>query len=107
MADSAGEVSGLKYSFEQLFWRVWQELNYQLPTETEYCFMFELMTPYNRVVVRQNSNKLVLHGIRHRSTLVEADPQLWSEKYNWQVVKTYPTQTLGEIIALSDKLGPL
>lgn len=107
MADATGEVGGFKYSFAQLFWRVWQELDYQLPTETEYCFMFELMTPYNRIVVRQNQNSLVLHGVRDRHTFKEADPQVWGKRYNWQIVQSYPWQTLEEIIALSNQLDPM
>jgi len=46
MADAAGDVSGFRFSFRQLFWQVWQELKYSLPMETDYCFIFELMTPY-------------------------------------------------------------
>lgn len=107
MADAAGEVNGFGYSFGELFWKVWQDKNYQLPIETNYCFMFELMTPYNRIVVRQNSNNLVLHGVRDRLTLKEADPQIWGDKYKWEVVKTYPLQTLTEIIELTDKLDPM
>lgn len=107
MADAAGEVGGFKYSFAQLFWKVWQELDYQLPIETNYCFMFELMTPYNRIVVRHDCNKLVLHGVRDKVSLQEAEPQIWANKYNWRLVKTYPLQTLKEIIALTNELDPM
>ncbi|MEM8831436.1 MAG: T4 RnlA family RNA ligase [Cyanobacteria bacterium P01_G01_bin.19] len=107
MADAAGEVNGFEYSFWQLFWRVWQELDYQLPAETEYCFMFELMTPYNRVVVRHDRNKLVLHGVRDKSSLQELDPQISAQKYNWQLVQTYPLRTLKEIIAVTNELNPM
>ncbi|MCC0176315.1 2'-5' RNA ligase [Waterburya agarophytonicola K14] len=107
MADAGGDVSGFKYTFQSLFWKVWQELDYQLPTETEYCFMFELMTPYNRIVVRHDRHKLVLHGVRNKVTLKEEDPQIWTDKYNWQLVATYPLQTLEEIVAMTDKLDPM
>ena len=107
MADAGGEVSGFKITFGQLFWQVWQELDYQLPTETNYCFMFELMTPYNRIVVRHDCNQLVLHGVRDRVSLQEADPQVWADKYNWQLVQRYPLQTLKEIVVLTNKLDPM
>lgn len=107
MADAAGEVNGFKYSFGQLFWRVWQELDYQLPAETDCCFMFELMTPYNRVVVRHDRNKLVLHGVRDKSSLKELDPQISAKKYSWQLVQTYPLKTLKEIIAVTNELNPM
>jgi len=107
MADATGEVNGFGCTFGELFWKVWHDKNYQQPRETNCCFMFELMTPYNRIVVRQNKNNLVLHGVRDRLTLKEADPQLWGDKYGWEVVKTYPLQTLKEIIELTDKLDPM
>jgi len=107
MADAVGEVNGFKYTFSQLFWKVWQELNYQLPAETNYCFMFELMTPYNRIVVRHDRHKLVLHGVRNKLTLEEENPSIWSDEYSWQLVESYPLQTLAEIIAIADKLDPM
>ena len=107
MADAAGEVNGFGYTFSELFWKVWQDKKYQLPRETNCCFMFELMTPYNRIVVRQNNNNLVLHGVRDRLTLAESEPQLWSNKYGWETVETYPLQTLAEIIELTSKLDPM
>ena len=106
-ADGTGKVGGLNYSFSQLFWQVWQEKGYQLPEETEYCFMFELMSPYNRIVVRQNSNNLVLHGVRNLKTLKEENSQVWGDKYNWHLVNSYPLQTLEEIIAACHALDPM
>lgn len=107
MADAAGEVHGFGYTFSQLFWKVWQDNDYQLPAETNCCFMFELMTPYNRIVVRQNSNSLVLHGVRDRLNQKESQPGNWANKYNWQVVEIYPLQTLEEIIELTNNLDPM
>jgi hypothetical protein len=106
-ADGSGQVGSFKYNFSQLFWKVWQEKNYQFPQETEYCFMFELMTPYNRIVVRQNNNNLILHGVRNRKTLQEDYPEIWGNKYNWEVVKSYPLQTLEEIITATNALDPM
>jgi hypothetical protein len=107
MADATGQVGGFPYNFSQLFWKVWQELNYQLPQETDYCFMFELMTPYNRIVVRQNNNSLVLHGVRNVLTLVEEDINNWGDKYDWQLVTSCPLQTIEEIITASNILDPM
>lgn len=106
-ADACGQVSPAKYSFKQLFWQVWQQLGYELPREAEYCFMFELMTPYNRIVVRQAASKLVLHGVRHIPTLQEANPLDWQHKYNWQIVQTHPFNDLATIINITEQLDPL
>lgn len=104
MADAGGDVCDSGYTFNQLFWKVWQELEYHLPNETEYCFMFELMTPYNRVVVRQYQNNLVLHGVRHLQTLTESDPHLWSSKINSirQSLAQTSIQKLEYLLQISD-----
>lgn len=86
IADASGNVGDYGFTFAWLFWRVWKESGYQLPSDINHCFMFELMTSYNRVVVRQNQNALVLHGVRNLNTLAESDPHFWGNKYGWQVV---------------------
>ena len=106
-ADGSGQVNTAKYSFQQLFWQVWEQLDYELPKETDYCFMFELMTPYNRIVVRQPESKLVLHGVRNTQTLTEANPLDWQGKYSWQVVKTAPFADLSQIVTATENLDPL
>jgi RNA ligase len=105
--DAAGEVSGFGFSFADLFWRVWQELGYQLPTDSEYCFMFELVTKYNRVVVQPKLNQLILHGVRHVPSRQEADPQVWTELYGWELVKTYPLTDWTTVIEAAKDLNPM
>ncbi len=105
--DGAGEVSGFGMSFAQLFWSVWTELGYQLPEATDCCFMFELMTKYNRVVVVQPTNQLVLHGVRNIQTLAELDPQPWSDKYGWQLVARHPLTSWPAVIAAAQQLDPM
>ncbi len=105
-ADGAGEVNGFNFNFAQLFWQVWRELNYPLPEETQYCFVFELLTPYNRIVVKQLANNLVLHGVRNRKTLHEEKPYLWAQKYGFNLVKTFSLSNWEEIIHSAENLEP-
>lgn len=106
-ADGSGQVHGFPLSFAQLFWNVWDELKYRLPQETDYCFSFELLTPYNRIVVQQNKNNLVLHGVRNIKTLQEEKPQIWAEKYGFNLVKTFPLyNNWRDIIKAAEKLAP-
>ncbi|MEL6930001.1 MAG: RNA ligase, partial [Cyanobacteria bacterium J06600_6] len=87
MADAIGEVSGFDFSFAELFWQVWNELDYELPKNTDLCFMYELCTKFNRVVVRQHANNLILHGIRNIKTLKEVHLDDYQD-HNWNVVDT-------------------
>ncbi|MBR8829005.1 MAG: T4 RnlA family RNA ligase [Gomphosphaeria aponina SAG 52.96 = DSM 107014] len=105
--DATGNVGDFNLTFAQLFWQVWQSLGYQLPQETDYCFSFELMTPYNRIVVKQESKKIVLHGVRNVLTLKEEKPAVWGSKYAWEVVKSFPLSNWTEIIKAAAELDPM
>ncbi|MBP0019988.1 MAG: T4 RnlA family RNA ligase [Cyanobacteria bacterium SBLK] len=105
--DATGQVNGFPVNFGELFWKVWQELSYSLPQETEYCFSFELMTPYNRIVVKQDTNRLTLHGVRNVSTLKEEEPKIWTERYNWELVTTYPLGSWTDILDAAKCLDPM
>lgn len=105
--DAAGEVNGFGLSFAELFWKVWNELEYQLPSETNHCFMFELMTPYNRIVVQPKNNQIVLHGVRNLLTRQESDPKIWAHQYGWQLVPSYPLTSWTEVIKAVENLDPM
>lgn len=105
--DASGEVNDFNITFAELFWKVWEELGYQLPQDIGQCFMFELMTPYNRIVVPQKDKNLVLHGARNINTLQEIDPHIFSNKYGWNIVKSYPLSNWEEVINASRNLDPM
>jgi RNA ligase len=105
--DAAGEVNGFGFSFQELFWRVWKSLGYQLPAETDYCFMFEMVTKYNRVVVQPQGEQIVLHGVRHLPSRVEEVPQVWADRYQWQLVDTYPLTSWEAVLTAAKELNPM
>lgn len=71
--DATSGVNDYGFTFADLFWRVWGEMGYTLPNTENMCYMFELMTPYNRVVVRHDFNRLVLIGARNLTTQEEVE----------------------------------
>ncbi len=105
--DASGQVHNFNMTFAELFWQVWEELKYPLPEEIEQCFMFELTTPYNRVLVRQNENNLILHGARNINSLLESDPSIWSNKYGWNLVKSYSLTSWEDVIIACQNLDPM
>lgn len=64
--DARGEVNGLGMTFEDLFWKTFREMGFQQPSiyHNGYTFMFELMSPYNRIVVKHDKPLLRLIGVR-------------------------------------------
>ncbi len=95
--DASGDVNGLGFTFKELFWQTWEKLGYDLPivADGDVCYMFELMTPFNRVVVPHKESRIVLHGMRSICTLGCCKPREFSpwlvkyNNYNWELVKTY------------------
>lgn len=106
--DASGEVSGYKLTFAELFWETWQQLDYALPQGHEdYCFMFELETPYNRIVVAHTERSLILHGVRNVKTFAEEPVVVWADKTGWQAVNSYEFGTIEALVAQAEQLDPL
>ena len=71
-----------------------------------YCFMFELCTTRNRVVVRYDTDRLIVHGARHRVTLKEEHPRMFAAAYGWELVKEWDVASLEEVQAMAQALCP-
>lgn len=63
--DASGECTLWGGSFAGLFWHTFNSLGYELPEDKNFCYIFELCTPYNQVVVLYDKSRLVLHGVRN------------------------------------------
>lgn len=105
-ADASGRVGAVEMTFSELFWQTWETLGYSLPPVMPYSLSFEMLTPFNRIVVPQKAAKLVLHGVRHLETLQEQDPVAWASKYGWEAVKTYSFHSWEELLEASHALKP-
>jgi len=107
MPDAAGNVLNSELSFADLFWKVWEQLEYDLPDNKNMCYMFELMTPYNRVVVKHARNRIVLHGARNLSDFSEVNPIVVAHHNGWECVEIHSLETWEDIMEASKKLDPL
>jgi hypothetical protein len=105
--DGSGEVMGTDTTFAELFWETWKSLGYQLPVDTDKCFAFELMTPYNRIVVRHEKPRIVLHGARRLSNLRELNPIVEAHTNGWECVKILPLRSWDDILSASKELDPM
>ncbi len=100
---------GTTITFKDLFWKVWNDLGYMLPFDIHrgLTFMFELMTPYNKVVVQHKTNNIVLHGIRNRLTGLELPVDRANLWYNWKVCPTFKFNSIEEVIHNAGQLEPI
>lgn len=111
--DGTGEVgpSLPGYLFRGLFWQTWNSLNMKTPHERwkDWTFMFELLTPYNRIVVQQEKSRIVFLSCRH----VNGDEEMVGSDefpcmtYNWPVVSEFDLGSLDKILSTFSKMDPL
>ena len=102
--DAGGPAHESGITFAQLFWKTWNIMGYALPTDRNQCFMFELMTPENRVIMQHGESRLVLIGARDLTTFCEHDPAPIAAANGWQAVSVYPLATLEECVTAAMKL---
>jgi hypothetical protein len=109
MPDAGGPVaSGESMTFADLFWRTWKEDGYQLPHGfEEFCFMFELCSPHNRIIVPHAHPTLTLHGVRNLATSKEIEPENAAENRGWRCVRSFPLACADDCLAAAAELRPL
>ena len=94
--DASGNINNIEgMSFASIFWKGFHEKHgYKLPRadQTDITFMFELMSPFNRVVVRHDDIKIKLIGARNRWTGEEYDVNDFKDQFD--VVKTFDVSTV-------------
>ena len=105
---AGGQVNGFDYTFSELFWKVWNELGYILPDKQDNnkCYSFELLTPYNRIVVKHKVNRIVLHGIRNLSDLEQFLPNKINSN-NWEIIKYFQINSIEEAIDKANNFNGL
>lgn len=98
--DASGPLGDSQKTFKDLFWYTFGFEGYSLKhLDQDHTYMFELMTPENRVVVPHPVHRLVMTGIRNRDTGVEVDlhgivypmvePLAVTARSNFKVVKAF------------------
>jgi hypothetical protein len=105
--DAGGWAHESGITFAELFWRTWNAMGYMLPKDTSRCYMFELMTPENRVIIPHAAARLVLIGVRDLVHFSEHDHAPVAADYGWQAVNAYPLATLQDCVTAASKLTGL
>ncbi len=94
-------------TFAKLFWDTWyKHEQYQLPVNTTKCYIFELMTPHNQIVVTHLSSQIVLHGVRCLKTLKEERPEEHAALNKWKVVESYEFDDVNMVIEAASNIDP-
>jgi len=84
-------------SLKDVFWKIWKDSDYQLPTDVSKCYIFELLTPLETNVVEHSQSELILLGVRSVINLAEEPPHEAAKLYNWKCVNGFPTNSMDEV----------
>jgi hypothetical protein len=109
MPDAAGVAHDSGITFADLFQRTWSQLGYRWPSPADagLCFMFELMTPENRVISAHERPRLVLHGVRDLRTMAEREPEPAAAEYGWECVATFPLTCAADCLDAARAIDPM
>lgn len=88
--NAAGNVGAFGFTFKDLFWKTWEQLGYELPKDKNKTYVFELTSPYNKIVVSYPHSELNLLAVRDLTTFKEEDPQQIAYWNNWLVCPKFP-----------------
>jgi hypothetical protein len=72
--------------------------------DPECTYMFELVSPYNRVVIPYEETELYFLGMRERQTGEEWDPEDLDESYFFKIPKRYSLCSLEEVQSAANML---
>lgn len=108
--DASGPVGDWGMTFKDLFWDTFKAMGYSTDLLVEWnTYMFELMTPENRVVVPHKDRRLVLIGCRDLISGEELD--IHHKQYTifsgFQVVKTFNHKTPEAVLASFETIDGL
>lgn len=106
---SYGKESG---TFADKFWSVFRDNGMALPDQSDrgVGFFFELVSPDNRIVVKYEGARLILHGARDLRTELEVE-RGWlediAEENGWPIVNEHPLRTAEEVDEAVRALDPV
>ena len=93
------------FTMAQGFWEIWRDLGLDLPTQdfAGWWFGFEMMTPWNKIIVPHETSKLVCIGARAANGREVRSESL---DFDWPTVVSYPLQTLDDVLAAAENIHP-
>lgn len=104
--DALGEVNGSNQTFSELFWQTFRRMGLAVPGDGAIglTYLFELMTPANRVVVRHREPTIRLIGVR--DTLLECEFRV-HDGWGYPAVREFPLTTMADVEATFAQFHPL
>jgi hypothetical protein len=107
--DGTNQINDSGVTFGELFWECFKKQG--MSTDglfSWYTYIFELTSPFNRVVVDYKESYLTLIGVRNLQTLKEVHPDKVCFEYaQTPRPKSYPLSSLEDCLNAANHLNPL
>jgi len=105
--DAGGSVGDYNFTFADLFWQTFKKQGLDsINLDSSLCYIWELTSMYNRVVVRYQEDKLTLIGLRDILRGLQEIP-VSTMAGIFPVVREWPLNNLDAVIAASQALDPV
>lgn len=105
--DAGGQVFSFGKTFAELFWETFYAMGLRMPEPgwERFTFMWELMTPLNRVVVAHHNYRVALIGIRDNVRGMEVG--VYQGPSSWPKVKAFDMGNIADVMASFKTIDPM
>jgi hypothetical protein len=104
--DASGRLGSRGTTMAQGFWDIWHDSDLQLPPDSfaGWWFGFELMTPWNQVIVRHETPRLACIGARQPD-----GNEVWPHElpFGWPTVASFPLGSLEDVLSAATQINPM
>jgi hypothetical protein len=105
LPDASGEIYKKETTYRELFFKIFKDLNYELPTDTTKCYIFEAMYD-GQGITSKNKETISLLAVRDLITLKELDVEIIGNELGYSIVESVE-KTLDEVISIVRNIDPI
>ena len=104
--EAGGPLGSRGITMAQGFWQTWRDLGLQIPPDSfaGWWFGFELMTPWNQIIVRHDTSKIVCIGARRPHGTEVWPPEV---PFEWPKVASFPLGSLEDVLGAAEQIHPM
>lgn len=107
LPDASGQIKDQDFTMKDLFWKIWNDLKFDRPDFIETNYMFEMSSPFTKIIVPHTSSSISLIGARDLESLEERSVEEVSTFFNWNTPMTFKLESLEDSIEFCKHLNPM
>lgn len=107
LPDASGQIKDQDFTMKDLFWKTWDELKFDKPDFILMNYMFEMSSPFTKIIVPHTSSSISLIGARDLESLEERTVEETSAFFNWNTPHTFEVESLEDAVEFCKHLNPM